>query len=167
MLPVGSAVANWPRIEKRPYGFFAYNLADWGGPAARAVEIHIANPFAPASAFADPQQRRRELRHLLSDAKNAHPDATHLATGTWLNAFPPFLAFFPPEWAASAHPVTTASWGGGHWGQFYTRRGGFHRQNGEHLRRTGELRYPPLHCHCRLDTVIAHLDEAMAAAQNE
>jgi hypothetical protein len=150
-------IAQWPRIEDRPYGFFTYNLADLPQPAVRAIELHLANPFAPASPFADSAERMRELQRLVTDVRRDYPDVTHVATGTWLNSFPPFLAFFPPEWAASATPSTAAFPGAGLWGQFSDRRGGFHRKNAEHLRSTGEFLYPPINCQCRIDVVMAYL----------
>jgi len=154
-------VAQWPRIEDRPYGFFEYNLAELTQPSARAIELHFANPFSPASPFADPKERLREFHRLVANVHSDHPDVTHVATGTWLNSFPPFLAFFPPEWAASATPSTAVFPGAGLWGQFYDRRGGFHRKNAEYLRSTGEFRYPPMNCQCRIETLQAYLDEAV------
>lgn len=154
-------VAGWPKPEDRPYGFFACNLAELTDPDVHGVEIHLFNPFSPASPFADPQARMGELLRLIDDTQREHPEVTDIATGTWLNAFPPFLAFFPPEWAASATLVTVDFPGAGLWGQFFDRRGRFHRENGEYLRRTGEFRYRPMRCRCRIDTLRDHLLSAM------
>lgn len=152
-------VAQWPRIEDRPYGFFTYDLTELAQPPACAIGLHLANPFAPLSPFVDPQERLRELQRLLADVSRAHPEVTHVSTGTWLNSFEPFLALFPPEWAASAAEVTVLFKGAGLWGQFYDRRGGFHRKNAEYLRRTGDFPYPPMKCQCRIDTLKAWLSE--------
>lgn len=150
------AVAQWPRLEDRPYGFFSYNLKDLPQASGRAIELHLENPFAPVSPFADPEARRCELRRLLADVTAAHPEVTHVTTGTWLNSLKPFLALFPPEWAASATLSTAPFLAGNHWwGQFYDRRGGFNRKNAEHLRVTGEFPYPPMDCQCRIDSVLA------------
>lgn len=155
------SVEQWPKPEDRPYGFFACNLAELVDPPSQAIEIHLFNPFSPASPFADPRERMRELRRLINDMQREHPEVTQIATGTWLNAFPPFLAFFPPEWAESATLVTVDFPGAGLWGQFYDRRGRFHRENGEYLRRTGTFRYQPMHCRCRIETLQVYLDEAL------
>jgi len=154
-------VAGWPRLEDRPYGFFSFNLADLKKPAARAIEIHLGNPFAPASPFAEPQERKRELLRLITNVCRENPDVAYIATGTWLNSFPPFLAFFPPEWTASASPSVGGFWGGGLWGQFYDRRGRFHRKNAEYYRQTGSFRYTPMNCRCRIETLQAYLDGTM------
>jgi|GEM_PF-2376855 len=151
------SVAQWPTPADRPYGFFSGNLAELTDPVAQAIEIHLFNPFSPASPFADPPARRRELLRLIDDMQRDHPEVTHITTGTWLNDFPPFLACFPPEWAASAVLVTVDFPGAGLWGQFFDRRGRFHRENGEYLRRTGAFRYRPMRCHCRIDSLRAHL----------
>jgi hypothetical protein len=151
-------VAQWPKPEDRPYGFFACNLTE---PDAHAIEIHLFNPFAPASPFADVRERMRELLRLINDMQREHPEVMHITTGTWLNAFPPFLALFPPEWAVSATLVTVDFPGAGLWGQFYDRRGRFHRENGAYYRRTGAFRYQPMHCRCRIDSLRKYLESAL------
>lgn len=159
------AVAQWPMPADRPYGFFACNLAEMTEPEAQGIEIHLFNPFAPVSPFADPTARLRELRRLVDDMCAAHPEVTDIATGTWLNAFPPFLALFPPEWAASATEVRVAFPGAGLWGQFYDHRGRFHRGNAAHYRETGTFRYLPMHCRCRLDTLRAFLGTRLSPTE--
>jgi len=46
----------------------------------------------------------------------------------------------------------------GWWGQFTDRRGELHRANAEHLRRTGNFRYPFLRCSCTVAELRAHLE---------
>lgn len=153
-------VEQW-RLESRPYGFFEYNLAEREELPDHAIELHFFNPSAPESPFADPPARLRELRRLVTDVRREHPEVIHAATGTWLNSFPPFLVFFPPEWAASANPSAAQFPGTGLWGQFYDRRGRFHRKNAEYYRQTGTFRYLPMNCRCRIETLHAYLDERL------
>ena len=126
-------------------------------PGQTLLGLHLGNPFAPESPFADPRARAEELWRLVGDVCRDRPEITEIGTGTWLNSFQPFLDFFPPEWAASATPFSRLVPGMGWWGQFLDRRGGFHRKNGEHVRRTGKFPYPVMDCHCRIDRLKEHL----------
>ena len=154
-------IAKCPRIENRPYGFFAYDLTELKQPHERTIEIHMANPFSPESPFAKPQDRTQELRRLVTDVIRDHPDVVQTTCGSWLNSFKPFLDILPLEWAASATPFTGLFPGYGAWGQFVDRRGGFHKKNAEHFRKTGELPYPVIVCQCRIDILNAHLNKSL------
>ena len=159
-------VAGWPRIENRPYGFFTYQVTDQWLGGQTVITLHLANPFAPASPLADLPGRARELRRLVDDVTGAwarddptRPALERIGTGSWLNALPPFARLFPPEWAAGARPFPRLVPGKGWWGQFIDRRGGYHRRNGDHLRRTGRFPYPVLNCTCSVDALRQHLAE--------
>jgi len=159
-------VDRWPRVEDRPYGFFTYNITDRWIPGRTMIGLHLGNPFAPAGPLADLPARARELRRLVDDAAQAwaqeHPErpaVEFIGTGSWLNDVPPFTSLFPPEWSASARPFPRLVPGKGWWGQFIDRRGGYHRRNGDHLRRTGRFPHPVLNCTCSLDALRWHLAE--------
>jgi hypothetical protein len=148
-------VQSWPSLQNRPFGFFIYN----DSPADRSIALHLANPFAPRSPFADPQARAAELSRLLDEATALSPCPLRVTCGSWLNTFPPFLQFFPHAWAASASEARPLGYHYGWWGQCIDRTGGFHRRNGEHLRRTGQFPYPCVHCSCALSELRWHLQE--------
>lgn len=63
-------LATWPRIENRPFGFFTCDppRADQAEPF---LDLHLANPFAPRSPFADLPARAGELSRLLDEAASA------------------------------------------------------------------------------------------------
>lgn len=137
------------------YGFFLYELRSSPGEPD-VLFLHMGNALAPESPFADPPARFRELRAVLTDARQRCPGLTRVACESWLNSHPGFLQFFPPAWKNSARPMPMGyyfSW----WGQFVTRAGGFHFRNGEHLRRTGAFPFPSSGCHCTLADFEAHL----------
>ncbi len=87
------------------------------------------------------------------------PKLETIGTGSWLNSVPPFTTLFPPEWLASAKPFPKLVQGKGWWGQFIDRRGGYHRPNGDYLRRTGRFPYPVLNFTCSIDSLRRHLKE--------
>jgi len=149
------SAGRWPRSEDRPYGFFQ--------PDVRQVEgrpqflMHMGNPFAPQSPFADMRARADELARMVRDVTAEQPALTHLRTASWLNSFPPFLTLFPDSWHAGRSDPVRLGYGGGWWGQFVDRRGAFHVKNGDYLRRTGEFPYPAVDCTCPTDELLRHL----------
>lgn len=145
--------AGGPTARARPFGFFTYDYS----PAERSVTLHLANPCPPRSPFAEPAARVAELGCLLDEAMARDPSPLRVLCSSWLNAFPPFQAFFPPVWASSASPPTPLGYHYGWWGQFINRTGGFHRPNGAHLRETGQFRYPCVRCTCSVDELREHL----------
>jgi hypothetical protein len=163
-------VRSWPLpFEKgapreRPFGFFTY----YKSSESPTIGLHLANPFAPRSPFADPQARAAELRGLLDEATDAsrfagtRPAPVRVGCGSWLCSFPPFLQLFPPEFASSAEPEPLHH-SYGWWGQFINRSGGFHRRNAEYLRRTGDFPYGCVWCACEISELRAHLDREFAA----
>jgi hypothetical protein len=152
-------VAAWPRIEDRPYGFFTGGINSTWMPGRTLIGMHLGNPFAPASPFADLPARARELLRLVNDLTGPRPEVAEIGTGSWLNSFAPFASLFPPEWLAGARPFPLLVPGKGWWGQFIDRRGGFHRANADHLRRTGRFPYPVLNCTCSIASLRRHLKE--------
>jgi hypothetical protein len=155
-LEVDSRVSPTPR--PRPFGFFTYDYS----AEQRSVTLHLANPCPPRSPFAEPAARAAELGRLLDEATARDPAPLRVRCGSWLNSFPPFHAFFPPTWAASASEPTPLAYHYGWWGQFIDRTGGFHRRNGAHLRQTGQFPYPCVNCACSVSELSAHLAQQFA-----
>jgi hypothetical protein len=157
-------VAHWPWIpegycvtplpDAHVFGFFAFETPEGGDCAA----IHLANPFVPESPFSDPRARLRELGAMAAAIGRLAPGARRLGCASWLNAFPPFLALMPPEWAASLEPRPARGVGFDLWGQFVARDGGFHARNGRRFRQTGAFPYPVLAGCCTLEAVARHVE---------
>ena len=155
-------VKTWPWLpsclgsEPPETGIFGFFLYDFAPRDPSLVVLHMGNSMAPDAPFAEPDARAREFISLLDDATSRNPSATRIASTSWLNGFPPFQRYFPPEWVDSAvasPPGYTYDW----WGQFVTRRGGFHRANGDHLRATGRFPYPSITCTAEITSVRSHL----------
>lgn len=155
-------VKRWPWLpsclgsEQPEAGIFGFFLYEFDTRDSDFVVLHMGNSMAPDSPFSDPAARARELLALLDDALHRNPSASRIASTSWLNLFPPFQQFFPPEWVASAvasPPGYTYDW----WGQFVTRKGGFHRSNGDHLRTTGRFPYPSVTCSADIASIRSHL----------
>ena len=157
-------VADWPWLpsclgsEEPEAGIFGFFLYEFGRTETDepTIVLHMGNSFSPHSPFADPHSRARELSQLLDDAEVRVPSVQHIVSTSWLNCFEPFQAFFPSEWVHStvAQPLGyTYDW----WGQFVTRRGGFHRPNGDHLRSTGRFLYPSVTCGCAIPLLRRHI----------
>jgi hypothetical protein len=133
-----------------------YGDGDEHWPTGR-VDLHLSNPFAPASPFADLGQRARELAALLHDARKQCPTLQSVSLQSWLAGVPPLQLLFPPEFAASASAPSRLEYHLGWWGQFIDRTGAFHEANGQYLRSTGQFRYPCITCVCAIDATLAHL----------
>ena len=159
---ISEDVERWPWLpsclgseppEAGIFGFFLYEF-DPGDP--NHVILHMGNSLAPESPFAEPPARALELLALLDDTLARNPSSERISSTSWLNCFEPFQRFFPPEWVHSAvasPPGYTYDW----WGQFVSRRGAFHRANGDHLRRTGQFPYPSVTCSAPIASVRDHL----------
>ena len=161
-----------PLVEPIAREHYERSLQDGQGPyqcwsfdtranAPGAIPLHVRNAYRPASPFSAahrPQLVERLLR-LLHDAQAAHPAATRLRCGSWLNQLPPFLSLFPPSWSASFVASDYSSGTYGHWGQYMDHRGAFHLHNGAALRRTGRHPYAAGTCQCDIAEVIRHLRE--------
>lgn len=123
----------------------------------RRVCFHIANANAPGSLFEPPSHLAECLRRVMEGAARDF-GATELETGTWLNAHPKFLAYFPDCWRDRLTPVhDDVRWNFSWWGQLLTARGTFHASVGEHLRATGKFPMPPRTGWCTFDELRQHL----------
>lgn len=156
----------WPHIEPaikrdsppprkgaaRPYG--AWNVT-FRSPTV--VSIHITNVYRPDSIFDHPDEFAEDLLRLLIDIQDANPSIETLFCGSWLNNLPPFQRFFPPEWVFNLNNPVRRNDTNGLWGQYMSRTGGYHKKNGNWLRRTGYHRYPLIHSHCGILSATAYL----------
>jgi len=149
-------VAAWPAPKAGDYGFFNFDLQPKEKP--ERINLHLVNRFAPRPPFQDPAARAEELSRLTHDVVAKEPQIAWVICHTWLNTFKPFQDLFPPEYAQSASPPSEMGFHYGWWGQFIDRTGGFHRKNGEHLRRTGTFPYACVACHCGIGSLWRHLE---------
>ena len=133
-----------------PFHGFTHDISDG------QIVLHFTNTFDPDSAFRHPGKLRQGLARLLQEARAHDRGAARETCGTWLNSRPAFSDLFPTTWCASAEASAPAGHGGW-WGQFTDRRGELHRANAEHLRRTGDFRYPFLRCSCGVAELWTHL----------
>ena len=141
-----------------PYRCWSFDIRE---QEPNTINLHVNNAYQPASPFSaeyKPQLIECLLR-LLHDAQAAHPNATRLRCGSWLNQLPPFLALFPPSWKTSFVKSDYSSGTFGHWGQYMDHRGAFHRQNGAALRRTYLHPYASGSCQCDIAEAIRHLQD--------
>jgi len=121
------------------------------------VPFHIGNAVRPQSIFDDPAYLPGCLRCLMEKAQ-AEFGADSLATTTWLNSYPPWLAFFPREWHNHLGPeMTDIRWGMGFWGQFINGRGAFNHKHAAMFRATGRLPYWPRGSWCTFSALRKHL----------
>ncbi len=155
---IAAAVARWPTLENRPFGMFSYRTGDYGWEDGR-VTLHLGNPFAPASPFADMQRCARDLGRLLTDAAARNSGLTTVYCSSWLVDFPPFLTLFPAEFGASLRGPSPLAYHMGWWGQMIDRGGGFHFGNGQWLRRTGEFRWRCVQRECSVEAAHRWLKE--------
>ncbi len=122
------------------------------------VGFHIDNPLQPRSIFDDPDYLRGCLLALMADAEARH-GATELTTGTWLNSYPPFLRYFPPEYTVRnmSPDQREVRWGDGTWGQFVNARGCLNRKHAALFRQTGVPPFPRRTSWCTFETLRQHL----------
>ena len=157
-------VARWPWIPSglgvedlsdRLFGMFLYEV----GPGGKedTLDLHMGNSLSPASPFRDAAARRLDLLALLDDAQQRYPLLEQIESTSWMNTFQPFLQLFPASWQQSASRPIPLQYTYGWWGQLVSRTGAFHRENGEHLHRTGRFRYPCVACTCTIDALRRHL----------
>jgi hypothetical protein len=159
---ISGDIAKWPWLpsclgsQPPEAGIFGFFLYEFDPDDPNHVILHMGNSLSPESPFREPSTRARELISLLDDALSRNPSATRISSTSWLSCFEPFQRFFPPQWVHSAvasPPGYTYDW----WGQFVTRRGAFHRANGDHLRSTGQFPYPSVTCTAPIESVRSHL----------
>ena len=143
------------------FGFLSRYHAD---PALTdCIDLHFANACCPESPFsvAHREDLLRSLHRMLTDARQAHPQARSVMCGSWLNRLPRFQALFPPAWTASFTPSEFSSGTAGHWGQYMNRTGAFHAHNASLLRATGKHPYPCGVSHCDVDDALRHAMELL------
>ena len=148
------------RPEAGVFGFFLYEWRDTGD-GQESLLLHMGNSLAPRSPFEDLGTRANELLRVLDSAEKARPDAKRLVSETWLNSFGAFLRLFPPDWSrnpAAGELGHAFDW----WGQFVTRRGSYHKPNGDFLRTTGCFRYPSVSLGCDVQALRRHLEHSFA-----
>lgn len=135
-------------------GSLRYNI--YMEPTAK-IGFHIANAVRPRSIFDNPDYLPSCFLVLLEQVEALY-GAEEIATGTWLNENPKWLALFPEEWRNNLQPKKDeVLYHYGFWGQFITARGTFNHRFGEHMRRTGEFFYYPRASHCRISAMREHL----------
>ena len=150
-VPEGYAPVRLP--DDQVFGFWAYEPPQ----KQDTVGFHMANPFCPESPFSDRPARAKELADMAAAVQARFPNVEYLATGSWLNSFPPFLEFFPEDWVGAEPPSRSMGIYFGSWGQFVARDGGFHRRNAERFRLTGEVPYPSRKGRCGISDLTEHL----------
>ena len=136
--------------DATPFGGFTHDID------GERLQLHFTNTFDPDSPFRHVPRVRAGLARLLEEVRTHHPGVSRVVCGTWLNSLTPFSGMFPAAWRANAETALPAGHGGW-WGQFTDRAGDLHRANAEHLRRTGDFRYPYRRCSCALDELRRHL----------
>ncbi|NMA21003.1 MAG: hypothetical protein GX927_10540 [Lentisphaerae bacterium] len=139
-------------------GFLRHNL-EVSKDYPNMLIFHIANAKAPDSFFDFPDYMRDCFKQLLDIAENEFK-VSEIATGTWLNSVPKWLALFPEEWQANLQPPKTdVQWHYGFWGQFITARGTFNYKYGSILRKTGKLPFYPRFSHCSIQAMRMKIAE--------
>ncbi len=104
--------------------------------------FHIGNGRAPGSIFDDPDYLPEKLLELM-ERSGKEFGYVSLATSSWLNSYPRWLALFPEEWRKNLTPRDPLPlWHLGYWGQIVTSRGVFHEKTGKFIRENLVMRYP-------------------------
>ena len=156
-----SVTARAPRdfLDRSGLDGYDYGSIRIEPPAAQStrIGIHIANAVAPRSIFDDPAYLPSCLREVMRRAE-AEYGADSLATFTWLNAVPKWLALFPREWQEQLEPPSqNILWHYGYWGQFINARGTLNARLAQQLRATGSLPYLPRNSWCSFAALREHL----------
>jgi len=151
-------------IDGYTYGSIRFDSPGKDSPSL--IGIHIANTVAPRSIFDDPAYLPQCLLEVMRRAEETY-GADTLATFTWLNAVPKWLALFPPEWQDNLEPPNEdILWHYGYWGQFINARGAFNAPLAQQLRATGRLPYLPRASRCSFAALRQHLRELSLLPQN-
>jgi hypothetical protein len=160
-------VLAWPWI---PAGYTPYELPEEQVAGIFACEhrddsdvlaMHITNSCMPDSPFRDMKARAAELLDLLNSAGARDPNLRFVGCNSWMNAFPPFLVLFPPEWVAEDRRGAAVGYGFNWWGQFVARDGRFHERNGVLMRQMGEFPYAARDGRCEIAVLREHLHRFM------
>lgn len=131
------------------------------------VFFHIANRISPRSLFDDPLYLPCCFIVLMEHAEALY-QAEFIATNTWLNSYPRWLAIFPQEWHDNmAEPNTDVQWHYGYWGQFITAKGTFNGKLGAYTRQHGKLKFYPRGSKCSIATMRKHLISKYFSGINE
>ena len=129
------------------------------GAKHETASFHIANALQPESIFADTQYLPHCFLELMRQTQEKY-SCTRLATTTWLNSLPRWLALFPQEWQDNLGPENTdVQWNYGWWGQFITARGTFNFKYGEFMRQTGRMPFYPRSSSCSFENLQKHLQK--------
>ena len=151
---IPSCYGNYP-FETGSFGFFLYEISSTESNE-RQINLHMGNILAPKSPFMNLKDRKGELAQLLEDAFTREPQIKYIISDSWLNSFKTFQDLFPYEWQKDATPSLlsyTYNW----WGQFVSRRGNYHKRNGDYLRKTGKFPYLSQICSCSITSFRDHL----------
>lgn len=123
------------------------------------IQFHIANAVQPESIFSVPGHLESCFRRLLDIVEKIY-GAKEIATHTWLNSCPKWLALFPQEWQDNlSAPKEDSRWWYSFWGQYITSRGTFNFKYGNILRETGQHPFLPRGSHCSIAAMRKKLDE--------
>ncbi len=119
-------------------------------PDGETVNFHIANAVAPQSIFSDPDYLKNCFFELMNQTEHTL-GARRIATSSWLNSHPRWLALFPQEWHERMEAENrNIQWHYGFWGQFINARNTFNRKYGQILRETGEFPFYPRKSSCSI-----------------
>ena len=119
--------------------------------------FHIANAVSPRSFLDDAEYLGGCFLRLLDIAVQQF-GAERIATRSWLNSLPAWLAFFPAEYLNNRQPPNRdVRWYGSFWGQFINARGTFNSRYGQIMRRTGCFPYAPCYAECSIPAMRRHI----------
>ncbi|MGH7144682.1 MAG: hypothetical protein ACREJ2_11230 [Planctomycetota bacterium] len=142
--------------EERYIGCFRYDF----NPEKRVVHLHFQNTVAPASPFANLEERRadlaailQEIRTLAATAGHATPDTVHF--DSWMNALDPIKKLFPAEFRVT--PSEEFPKGYGWWGQFIAKDGGLNARRAQAFIETGKFEFPRQNGQCSWQAFIAQV----------
>jgi hypothetical protein len=128
----------------------------------KCVMFHIGNRVAPASMFDDYRYLPDCFFQLMRYAREKY-GAEALATGSWLNSYPRWLALFPRSWRDNMRPQhENVEWSLTYWGQFLNGRGLLNRKHAAVLRATGEMPFKVRSSKCSFRDMEEHLRDYLA-----
>jgi len=123
------------------------------------VKFHIANAVGPHSIFENPDYLPKCLELLMAETE-VRFGSTALATSTWLNDRPRWLALFPDSWRENLSPRVENPipvWSVASWGQLIDSRGCVVPEREQAVRETGVLKYQTRSSKCSFADLRHHL----------
>lgn len=122
----------YPAIPKftdgEHWGCFAYEY----NPEIRAIHLHFSNQDAStygSLSYHRIDARTSELRAMLQQIKQRHPDAALVQGGSWLYNWESYRRLFPPAFGQSAQKEKMFTLLGRNiWGQFLRRNGSVRKE---------------------------------------